>query len=181
MSLRARNPHLAIPAGLLATIAALIPALSLPIAAQEETPAARPRAAAELDPQAKHLFDKAMELMDYKQHERGLAMLNSIVRDYQGTILAHRAHMAMGRHFLDQRDTADALNHFMLLTRVLAPVPGEKQSEDEISLYQESLFQSGLHPIRRRSIRRRVPDVPPPHRSRRENHLGRTRPTSTSA
>jgi TolA-binding protein len=142
MSLRARNPHLAIPAGLLAAFAALIPALYMPIAAQEETP--RPRATADLDPQSKHLFDKAMELMDYKQHERGLAMLNSIVRDNQGNILAHRAHMAMGKHFLDQRNTADALNHFMLLTRVLAPVPGEEQSEDEIALYQESLFQSGL-------------------------------------
>ncbi len=114
-------------------------------AQQEENPVpARPRAAADLDPQAKHLFDKAMELMDYKQHERGLAMLNSIVRDNQGNILAHRAHMAMGKHFLDQRNTADALNHFMLLTRVLAPVPGEQQTEDEIALYQESLFQSGL-------------------------------------
>jgi len=112
--------------------------------AQEEAAPPRPRAAADLDPQAKHLFDKAMELMDYKQHERGLAMLNSIVRDNQGNILAHRAHMAMGKHFLDQRATADALNHFMLLTRVLAPVPGEEQTEDEISLYQESLFQSGL-------------------------------------
>jgi TolA-binding protein len=112
--------------------------------AQEAEAPARPRAAADLDPQAKHLFDKAMELMDYKQHERGLAMLNSIVRDNQGTILAHRAHMAMGKHFLDQRNTADALNHFMLLTRVLAPVPGEKQSEDEIALYQEALFQSGF-------------------------------------
>ena len=126
---------------------AVLPAIPLGTAyAQEaEAPApARPRAAADLDPQAKHLFDKAMELMDYKQHERGLAMLNSIVRDNQGNILAHRAHMAMGKHFLEQRATADALNHFMLLTRVLAPVPGEEQSEDEISLYQESLFQSGL-------------------------------------
>lgn len=115
------------------------------LAQEEKTPAPeRPRAAGDLDPQAKHLFDKAMELMDYKQHERGLAMLNSIVRDNQGNILAHRAHMAMGKHFLDQRNTADALNHFMLLTRVLAPVPGEEQSEDEIALYQESLFQSGL-------------------------------------
>jgi TolA-binding protein len=113
--------------------------------AQEEKPTERARvSAAEVDPQAKHLFDKAMELMDYKQYERGLAMLNSIVRDNQGTLLAHRAHMAMGKHFLEQRATADALNHFMLLTRVLAPVPGEKQSEDEISLYQESLFQSGF-------------------------------------
>ncbi len=141
MSRRARHQHFAIPAGVLATIAALIPVLSVPIAAQEAPPA--PRAAADLDPQAKHLFDKAMELMDYKQHERGLAMLNSIVRDNQGSMLAHRAHMAMGKHFQEQRNTADALNHFMLLTRVLAPVPGEKQSEDEISLYQESLFQSG--------------------------------------
>lgn len=125
---------------------AVLPAIPLDAYAQkEETPApARPRAAADLDPQAKHLFDKAMELMDYKQHERGLAMLNSIVRDNQGNILAHRAHMAMGKHFLEQRATADALNHFMLLTRVLAPVPGEQQSEDEIALYQESLFQSGL-------------------------------------
>lgn len=119
---------------------------ALIVQAQEaETPAERPRVSAtEVDPQAKHLFDKAMELMDYKQHERGLAMLNSIVRDNQGTILAHRAHMAMGKHFLEQRATADALNHFMLLTRVLAPVPGEQQSEDEISLYHEALFQSGL-------------------------------------
>ena len=124
----------------------LIPLLFLStlIHAQEAEAPARPRAAADLDPQAKHLFDKAMELMDYKQHERGLAMLNSIVRDNQGNILAHRAHMAMGKHFLEQRATADALNHFMLLTRVLAPVPGEQQSEDEIALYQESLFQSGL-------------------------------------
>jgi len=124
----------------------LLLAASLSAHAQEETAPApeRPRAAGDLDPQAKHLFDKAMELMDYKQHERGLAMLNSIVRDNQGNILAHRAHMAMGKHFLDQRNTADALNHFMLLTRVLAPVPGEQQTEDEIALYQESLFQSGL-------------------------------------
>ena len=130
-----------------ASVTLALAATLLPIihAQDEAAPApARPRAAADLDPQAKHLFDKAMELMDYKQHERGLAMLNSIVRDNQGNILAHRAHMAMGKHFLEQRATADALNHFMLLTRVLAPVPGEEQSEDEVALYQESLFQSGL-------------------------------------
>ena len=138
------HPHPAV--GLAIAAAILLPVLHRPARAQdEETPAPqRPRAGADLDPQAKHLFDKAMELMDYKQHERGLAMLNSIVRDNQGNILAHRAHMAMGRHFLEQRATADALNHFMLLTRVLAPVPGEEQSEDEIGLYQEALFQAGL-------------------------------------
>ncbi|MFN4872333.1 MAG: tetratricopeptide repeat protein [Akkermansiaceae bacterium] len=127
-----------------ATIALATTLFPIFASAQEEKPTERARVSAdEVDPQAKHLFDKAMELMDYKQYERGLAMLNSIVRDNQGALLAHRAHMAMGKHYLEQRATADALNHFMLLTRILAPVPGEKQSEDEISLYQESLFQSG--------------------------------------
>ena len=138
------NPLLTRASATLVLAAALFP--NLASAQEKEAPdSERPRVSAtEVDPQAKHLFDKAMELMDFKQYERGLAMLNSIVRDNQGTILAHRAHMAMGKHFLDQRATADALNHFMLLTRVLAPVPGEKQSDDEIALYQESLFQSGF-------------------------------------
>lgn len=137
------NPLLTRASAALALATTIFPIFAS--AQEEEAPSERPRVSAtEVDPQAKHLFDKAMELMDYKQHERGLAMLNSIVRDNQGTIIAHRAHMAMGKHFLEQRATADALNHFMLLTRVLAPVPGEKQTEDEISLYQESLFQSGL-------------------------------------
>lgn len=140
--MKSTNPFLTSATATLALVTTLFPILA---SAQEEKPTERARvSAAEVDPQAKHLFDKAMELMDYKQYERGLAMLNSIVRDNQGTLLAHRAHMAMGKHFLEQRATADALNHFMLLTRVLAPVPGEKQSEDEISLYQESLFQSGF-------------------------------------
>jgi TolA-binding protein len=137
------NPHITRATALLALATTLFPVLAS--AQEEEAPSERKRvSASDVDPQAKHLFDKAMELMDYKQHERGLAMLNSIVRDNQGTIIAHRAHMAMGKHFLDQRATADALNHFMLLTRVLAPVPGEKQSEDELDLYNESLFQSGF-------------------------------------
>jgi TolA-binding protein len=115
------------------------------VTAQDEESASkpRPRVAAEIDPQAKHLYDKAMELMDYKQYERGLAMLNTVVRDNQGTILAHQAHMGMGKHFLEQHATAEALSHFMLLTRMLAPNPGEKQSEEEESLYHEALFQAG--------------------------------------
>jgi TolA-binding protein len=112
--------------------------------AQDEEPAERERVSADIDRQAKHLYDKAIELMEYKQYERGLAMLNTVIRDNQGTMLAHMAHMAMGKHYLDQRNTKDALGHFVLLTRVLAPIPGEKQSEEVEALYQEALFQAGF-------------------------------------
>ena len=131
------------------TVAALIFA-SLPMAvnAQDSTDATggsgRARVSADIDRQAKHLYDKAVELLEYKQYERGLALLNTGVRDNQGTTLAHMAHMAMGKHYLDQRKSKEALGHFLLLTRVLAPVPGEKQSPEEVELYHEALFQAGF-------------------------------------
>ncbi len=112
--------------------------------AQDENASTRARLSADVDRQAKHLYDKAIELMEYKQYERGLAMLNTVVRDNQGSILAHQANMAMGKHFLEQRKPTEALNYFMLLTRVLAPEPGVKPSEELTELYHESLFQAGF-------------------------------------
>lgn len=123
------------------------------IAQEEETPSRRPRAEAGVDPQARQLFDKGVELLEYKQHERGLAMLNTVVRDYQGTIMAHKAHMAMGKHHLEQRATAEALSHFMLLTRVLAPVPGETKSDALKGLYMSHCFRQGFPSIRLASMR----------------------------
>lgn len=112
--------------------------------AQEEAESDRPRVAATEDRQARHLYDKALELMDYKQFERGIAMLNTIVRDNPGSTIAYKAHLAMGKHYLDQRKNKEALGHFMLLTRVLAPTPGVKPTDEEVELYHEALFQAGF-------------------------------------
>ena len=102
------------------------------------------RTTLEVDRRAKHLYDKAVELMAYKQYDRGLAMLDTVIRDNQGNILGYMAHMAKGKHYLDQRKSEDALSHFLLLSRVLAPMPGETQSTEESELYKESLFQAGF-------------------------------------
>jgi TolA-binding protein len=119
--------------------------IALPCSAQdEEKKTRRSRLSADVDRRAKHLFDKAMELMEYKQYESGLKMLNTVVRDNQGSILAHQANMAMGKHHLDQGRPKEGLNYFLLLTRVLAPIPGEKQPEEEVELFRESLYQAGF-------------------------------------
>jgi TolA-binding protein len=112
--------------------------------ASDEKKSDRARLSADVDRQSKLLFEKAMELMEYKQYERGLAMLNSIVRDNQGNILAHRANMAMGKYYLSQNKPKEALNYFMLLSRMLVPVPGEKAEEEVTELYHEALFQAGF-------------------------------------
>jgi TolA-binding protein len=122
------------------SIAAVTPS----VAQDEAEKSSRVRLSGDVDRQAKHLFEKAMELMEYKQYERGLAMLNTVVRDNQGTILAHRANMAMGKHFLEQGKPKEALDYFLLLTRVLAPKGGVKQSDEEQELFRESLFQAGF-------------------------------------
>ena len=104
----------------------------------------RSRLSSDIDRRTKRLYDQALDLMEYKQYDRGLEMLSSIVRDHQGTMLAHMAHMAIGKHYLEQRKHKECLSHFMLLTRLLAPVGGETQKPEEIELYNESLFQAGL-------------------------------------
>ena len=97
-----------------------------------------------VDLRAKQLFDKAMELMEYKEYERGIDMLETVIRDNQGNILGYRAHMAIGKHQLSVNKTDEAQSHFKLLTRLLDPKPGEKRTEEIEELYREALFQSGL-------------------------------------
>ncbi len=128
------------------TLPLIFVALNNRLSAQDETTTAETDASQSLesDRRAKHLFDKAIELMEYKQYERGLAMLDTIIRDSQGNILGYQAHMAKGKHYLEQRMSKEALSHFLLLSRLLAPAPGETQTPEVEELYRESLFQSGL-------------------------------------
>lgn len=107
---------------------------------EPRTPRAR---VADVDREAKRLYDQAVELLDMKQFDRGLGMLETVARDHQGTMLAHMAHMAMGKHHLGQRDYPKALNHFLLLARLLEPKPGEEQAPQEKELHREALFRAG--------------------------------------
>jgi TolA-binding protein len=120
-------------------------ASALPARAQEPAEPASPRArvAADVDREAKRLYDQAAELLDMKQFDRGLGMLETVARDHQGTMLAHMAHMAMGKHHLGQRAYPEALNHFLLLARLLEPKPGEEQAAQEKELHREALFRAG--------------------------------------
>jgi outer membrane protein assembly factor BamD (BamD/ComL family) len=94
---------------------------------------------------AKQLYDKAVELMEYKEYERGISMLETVIRDNQGNILGYRSHMVIGKHWLSKNKTKEAQSHFNLLTRILKPKPGEKKRNEElVTLYRESLFQSGI-------------------------------------
>jgi outer membrane protein assembly factor BamD (BamD/ComL family) len=117
---------------------------AFPSAQEPDRPApSRSRVASDVDREAKRLYDQAVELLDMKQFDRGLGMLETVARDHQGTMLAHMAHMAMGRHHLAQRAYPEAINHFLLLSRLLEPKPGQEQSPQEKELHREALFRAG--------------------------------------
>jgi hypothetical protein len=146
---------------------------------QESERSQRTRVSSDIDRRTKRLYDQAIDLMEYKQYDRGLEMLSSIVRDHQGTMLAHMAHMAIGKHYLEQRKHKECLSHFMLLTRLLAPVTGETQKPEEIELYNESLFRRvGQLPIR--TVFSRISAVPQTNRSSLAKQNGQIWPTFTS-
>ena len=70
-------------------------------------------------------------------------MLDTVIRDNEGNILGYRAHMAKGRHYLEQRKNKEALSHFLLLSRLTHLPGGHIAAETE--LYREALFQKGFH------------------------------------
>ena len=84
---------------LLAATALSLLSASFGALAQDDDKSTDRRAALNVDRRAKHLFDKAIELMEYKQYDRGLTMLDTVIRDNEENILAYQAHMAKGRHF----------------------------------------------------------------------------------
>ena len=144
MKITCKEPELATKKLCVLVLALICCAGKLPAQDAEKSETPQRRVALEVDRRAKHLFDKAIELMEYKQYERGLTMLDTVIRDNEGNILGYQAHMAKGRHFLEQRKSKEALSHFLLLSRLLAPLPGESPSPQETELYREALFQAGF-------------------------------------
>ena len=144
MKITCKEPELATKKLCLLVLALVCCAGKLPAQDAEKSATPQRRVALEVDRRAKHLFDKAIELMEYKQYERGLTMLDTVIRDNEANILGYQAHMAKGRHFLEQRKSKEALSHFLLLSRLLAPLPGESPSPQETELYREALFQAGF-------------------------------------
>jgi TolA-binding protein len=118
--------------------------LALGFVAQAQEEGGGRREAETVDRAARRLYEQALDYIAVKQYERGLTMLDNVILDNSGTILAYRAHMAKGNHYLEQNKTENALTHFMLLSRLLAPAPGKEQSEEEQELFKQSLFNTGL-------------------------------------
>lgn len=92
--------------------------------------------------EARRRLDAAMELMQAKETERGVRMLESILEQYPSSRSVYPAALELGRHYLAVREQNKAIP---LLGRLKAlNQPGKELKGDEKEWYLESLYMTGL-------------------------------------
>ena len=92
--------------------------------------------------EARRRFDAAMELMQAKETERGVRMLESILEQYPSSRSVYPAALELGRHYLAAREQNKAIP---LLGRLKAlNQPGKELKGDEKDWYLESLYMTGV-------------------------------------
>ena len=91
---------------------------------------------------AKSLLKKARDLLSLGEKERGVKMLETIIQQYAKTPVRYEAYLALGRHYVEQRDQPKAIT-------VLRHLNELKKPEEEIAgeakdLYLEGLYLTGM-------------------------------------
>lgn len=120
------------------------PPAGAPVAAGEND--ADPGAAAgdnggDSDYAAARLLQRADELLQAGEKERGIKMLESVVEQYPKSMMRHKAYLALGRHFLEARDQNQAIAY---LARVRELEREPALSPELQDMLAESLYQTGV-------------------------------------
>lgn len=92
--------------------------------------------------EARRRFDAAMELLQAKETERGIRMLETILEQYPSSRAVYPAALELGRHYLAAREQTKAIP---LLGRLKAlNQPGKELKGEEKDWYLESLYMTGV-------------------------------------
>ena len=92
--------------------------------------------------QATRLLKKATDLLEIKEYERAVKMLESVVDQYPTSDVRYQAYLELGRHFLNVNDQAQGIVYLRRL-QDLEPEEGERLSEEMRDIYLEGLYLTG--------------------------------------
>ena len=91
---------------------------------------------------AKSLLKKANDLLALGEKERGVKMLETIVKQYAKTPVRYEAYLALGRHYVEQHDQARAITVLRHLNELRKP--DEEPVGEARDLYLEGLYLTGM-------------------------------------
>jgi TolA-binding protein len=125
--------------------AAVVPAIlcGMVLAQARRTPGRRPsREEAVNVYAARSLLKKANDLLALGEKERGVKMLETIVKQYARTPVRYEAYLALGRHHVEQHDQARAITVLRHLNELKKP--DEEPVGTARDLYLEGLYLTGM-------------------------------------
>lgn len=117
--------------------------LSPPATLAGQRPTARRAAKApEEEFAARRLLKHATDLLLAKEHERAVKMFETIIEQYPDSPVRFHAYLALGKHFLENREQLKAVGTFRHLN-ALVRRDGELAGQDK-ELYLEGLYLTGV-------------------------------------
>ena len=122
----------------------LAPAAFAAREAKGERPAGEEGAAkaSEGDFAAGRLLDKAQELIDGGEQDRGVKILETILEQYPSSPVRYKAYLALGKHYLSIHDQAKAIAYLRNLKQL--ETPDEPLSAEMKEVYLEGLYLTGV-------------------------------------
>ena len=90
------------------------------------------------DVEVRRLLDKAKEMLDAQETERGVKMLESILEQYPGSPLVNNASLELGRHYLAAHDQIKAIGY-------LNRLKGLEKADQEVTGPDQDLYLEGLY------------------------------------
>ncbi len=102
----------------------------------------RRQALPESEREAIRLLRRGEELLELRERERGVRVLESVAEQYPTSRARFDAYLALGRHYLDTRDQSKAI-HYLGLIRALETEEGMLTGADR-DTYLEALYLLGV-------------------------------------
>lgn len=127
---------------LLAVSTLLVAVLPLAAAPAESGKAADRAQKNEGEIAAELLVKKALELIDMKEYDRGVKMLENVVDQYPDSRVRYKAFLALGRHLIDVQNYMEAIKYLRGLNSLLKP-DVELSGEDR-EWYLEGQYLTGV-------------------------------------
>jgi len=128
--------------GLAAMAVALLAVAAARPAAAQNTPKDRATASAAGDLEARRLLDRAQELLDMGERERGVKMIETVLEQYPSSRMIYPACLALGKHYIHINQQPQAISYLNRL-RVLDPAETPAQGEDR-ELLLEAMYLTGV-------------------------------------
>ena len=126
----------------LALVVASVAWCGVPTARAARQPKGERESKSEGDFQASRLLKKAQDYLSLGEKDQGTKMLQTIIDQFPKSFIRYRAHLALGKHFLETHQEQESLRQFGKLKEL--EKPDEELMGEAKAVFLEGLYMTGV-------------------------------------